>query len=231
MTIRVAIADDQALVRSGLTMILETQPDIAVVGEAGDGAEATALVRAHRPDLALMDIRMPGIDGLAATRTITADPELASTRVVMLTTYDLDEYLFNALRAGAAGFLLKGVGPEELIRAVREIAAGGSLLAPSATKRLIAEFVDSQSGTRPNREFAGRIERLTPRELEVLELMAQGLSNSEIAEALIVGDNTVKSHVSHILDKLDARDRVQAVIVAYQAGIAQHSSEPEAQRP
>lgn len=231
MTISVIIADDQALVRSGLAMILQTQPDIDVVAQADDGADAITLTRAHRPDIALMDIRMPGIDGLAATRTITTDPALAATKVVMLTTYDLDEYLFSALRAGAAGFLLKGVSPEELIRAVREIAAGGSLLAPSATRRLIAEFVDSQSDNHANHASRRQIERLTPRERDVLDLMAQGLSNSEIAEVLIVGDNTIKTHVSHILDKLDARDRVQAVIVAHQAGIAHRNHQRKSQSP
>jgi DNA-binding NarL/FixJ family response regulator len=219
MTIRVVIADDQALVRSGLAMILRTQADIEVVGEAHDGAAVIELIRARRPDIALMDIRMPGLDGLAATRVITADPALAGTRVVMLTTYDLDEYLFNALRAGAAGFLLKGIPPEELLRAVREVTAGGCLLDPTATKRLITHFLESQADEE-DRTARQRVERLTPREVEVLELMAQGRSNSEIAEALIVGDNTVKTHVSHILQKLDARDRVQAVITAYQAGIA-----------
>jgi DNA-binding NarL/FixJ family response regulator len=219
MTISVIIADDQTLIRSGLAMILQTQPDIHVAGQAGDGAAAVDLVRAHQPDIVLMDIRMPGVDGLSATRAITADPALAATRIVMLTTYDLDEYLFAALHAGAAGFLLKGVTPEELVRSIREIAAGGCLLAPSATKRLIAEFVDTRQPSPADQRSRRRVDTLTPRELEVLGLMSRGLSNSEIADRLIVGENTIKTHVGHILDKLGARDRVQAVIIAYQAGL------------
>jgi DNA-binding NarL/FixJ family response regulator len=224
MSIRVVIADDQALVRSGLAMILETQPDIEVAGQAADGAAAISLVRACRPDIVLMDIRMPGVDGLAATTAITGDSALAATKIVILTTYDLDEYLFAALRAGAAGFLLKGVAPEELIRSLREIAAGGCLLAPSATRRLIDEFVESHHASPADGPALRRVASLTPRELEVLGLMSRGLSNTEIAEALIVGENTVKTHVGHILDKLDARDRVQAVIVAYQAGVVDRNS-------
>jgi len=219
-TISVVVADDQTLVRSGLAMILESQPDLKVVGLAADGNAAIEVVRAERPDVVLMDIRMPGVDGLAATRILVADHTLAATRIVILTTYDLDEYLFGALQAGAAGFLLKGAAPEELIRAVREVAAGGCLLAPSATRRLIAEFVDRRRSGGSDPETRQRIESLTPREREVLGLMSRGLSNSEIAENLIVGDNTVKTHVGHILDKLAARDRVQAVIIAYQTGIA-----------
>jgi DNA-binding NarL/FixJ family response regulator len=218
MTIRVVIADDQNLVRSGLRMILATQPDIDVVAEAEDGGEAVQLVRTLRPDIVLMDIRMPGTDGLTATRTIVGDPAAAATRVVMLTTYDLDEYLFDALQAGAAGFLLKGVSPEDLLRGIREIAAGECLLAPSATRRLIAEFVDSHR-TPPDESARRRVDTLTRRELEVLAQMARGLSNSEIAGELIIGENTIKTHVSHILGKLAARDRLQAVIIAYQAGV------------
>ncbi|MFI5041802.1 MAG: response regulator [Acidimicrobiales bacterium] len=221
MTIRVVIADDQNLVRSGLRMILATQPDIAVVAEAQDGHEAVRLVRTLRPDVVLMDIRMPGTDGLAATRAIAGDPATAATKVVMLTTYDLDEYLFGALQAGAAGFLLKGVSPEDLIRGVREVAAGECLLAPSATRRLIAEFVDSRPAGPADDSARRRVDTLTPRELEVLGLMARGLSNSEIADELIVGENTVKTHVSHVLSKLGARDRIQAVILAYQAALTE----------
>jgi DNA-binding NarL/FixJ family response regulator len=220
VTIRVVIADDHTLVRSGLATILTTQADIEVVGEAQNGAGAVDLVRRLRPDIVLMDIRMPGSDGLSATRAITGDPVVAGTRVVILTTYDLDEYLFEALQAGAAGFLLKGVSPEDLIRGIREVAAGEGLLAPSATRRLITEFVDSTRAGPPDDAAAKRIKALTPREFEVLLLMAQGLSNAEIAERLIVGENTVKTHVSHVLDKLAARDRVQAVILAYQAGVS-----------
>jgi len=224
MTIRVVIADDQNLVRSGVRMILATQSDIEVVAEARDGGEAVELVRGLRPDIVLMDIRMPGTDGLAATRTIVGDPVSADSRVVVLTTYDLDEYLFEALQAGAAGFLLKDGSPEDLIRGVREVAAGECLLAPSATRRLITEFVDSRPGLPADGVAERQVRTLTPRELEVLRLMALGLSNSEIAEQLIVGENTVKTHVSHVLGKLHARDRVQAVIVAYQAGLSDPKS-------
>ena len=219
MTIRVVIADDQNLIRSGLRMILDTQPDIEVVGEAEDGAGAVELVRCLQPDIALMDIRMPGVDGLAATRSIAGDPVTSQTKVVMLTTYDLDEYLFDALQAGAAGFLLKAVSPEDLIRGVRDVAAGECLLAPSATRRLITEFVASHP-TAPTHDSAQtRVGTLTPRELEVLGWMAVGLSNSEIAGELIVGENTIKTHVGHVLNKLGARDRIQAIILAYQAGV------------
>jgi len=221
MTTRIVIADDQNLVRSGLRMILATQPDIDVVGEAQDGDEAVELVRTLRPDVVLMDIRMPGTDGLAATRSIANDPANAATRVVILTTYDLDEYLFEALQAGAAGFLLKGGSPEDLIRAVHEVAAGECLLAPSATRRLIAEYVDSRRNGSSDDSAHRQIDTLTPRELEVLILMARGLSNSEIADELIVGQNTIKTHVSHVLTKLAARDRVQAILLAYQAGLTE----------
>jgi DNA-binding NarL/FixJ family response regulator len=221
MTIRVVIADDQNLVRSGLRMILATQSDIDVVGEAQDGNEAVELVRTLRPDVVLMDVRMPRADGLAATRSIANDPATAATRVLILTTYDLDEYLFETLQAGAAGFLLKGVSPEDLIRAIHEVAAGECLLAPSPTRRLIAEFVDSRR-TGPSADSARRqIDRLTTRELEVLALMARGLSNSEIADELIVGENTITTHVRHVLNKLGARDRVQAVILSYQASVTE----------
>jgi DNA-binding NarL/FixJ family response regulator len=227
VTIRVVIADDQALVRSGLAMILETDPGIEVVGEAHDGTSAVAAVERFRPDVALLDIRMPGTDGLTAAAAIAANPKTSACRVVMLTTYDLDEYLFEALHAGAAGFLLKGVSPEELIRGIRQVAGGECLLAPSATRRLIAEFVDSrrihQSPEPARRLLAG----LTPRELDVLTLMARGHSNSEIATELIVGENTVKTHVGHVLTKLGARDRVQAVIIAYEAGLTGVRHPPE----
>ena len=226
MTVRVVIADDQSLVRSGLALILGTQPDLEVVGEAGNGDEAIDLVGRLRPDVVLMDIRMPGTDGLAATRTLTGDPRTARTRVVMLTTYDLDEYLFEALQAGAAGFLLKGVSPEELVQGIRVVASGESLLAPSATRRLIAAFVDRGPDAPPDVEDSRRVGSLTPRELEVLTLMARGRSNAEVADELLVGENTVKTHVSHVLDKLGARDRVQAVIMAYRAGVTDPRSRP-----
>jgi DNA-binding NarL/FixJ family response regulator len=230
VTIRVVIADDQALVRSGLAMILDTQPDISVVAQAHDGATALHEARSHRPDIVLMDIRMPLVDGLTATKAITADPTLAQTKIVILTTYDLDEYLFSALRAGAAGFLLKGVTPEGLIRAVREIAAGGCLLSPDPTRRLIAEFVGTPPKPSYDIEAQRRIDTLTPRETEVLALMAGGLTNGEIATTLVIGENTTKTHVGHILDKLHARDRVQAVIIAYQAGVAGRGVSMRAQR-
>jgi DNA-binding NarL/FixJ family response regulator len=210
--------DDQTLVRSGLAMILASQPDFEVVAEAQDGAGAVDLARNLQPDIVLMDIRMPGVDGLSAARTIAGDPLLAATRVVMLTTYDLDEYLFEALQAGAAGFLLKGMSPEDLVRGIREVAAGEGLLAPSATRRLITEFVHSRRTSPSDERARNRVEALTPRDQEVLASIARG-SNAEIAEELIVGNNTVKTHVGHVLDKLAARDRVQAVIPAYQAGI------------
>ena len=220
MTIRVVIADDQALVRSGLAMILATDPDIEVVGQAHDGAGAVAEVERLRPDVVLMDIRMPGTDGLAAAAAVASNPTTSACRVVMLTTYDLDEYLFGALQAGAAGFLLKGVSPEELIKGVRQVAGGDCLLAPSATRRLINEFVGSRRTDLQSEPTQHLLDSLTPREIEVLTLVARGLSNSEIAEELIVGENTVKTHVGHLLAKLNARDRVQAVIIAYQAGLA-----------
>jgi DNA-binding NarL/FixJ family response regulator len=229
VTIRAVIADDQSLVRSGLAMILDTQPDITVVAQADDGVAALHEARSHRPDIVLMDIRMPGVDGLTATKAITADPALAKTKIVILTTYDLDEYLFSALRAGAAGFLLKGVTPEELIRAVREIAAGGCLLGPSPTRRLIAEFVGIPPKSACDIDAQRRINTLTPRETEVLTLMAGGLTNGEIATTLVIGENTAKTHVGHILDKLHARDRVQAVIIAYQAGLADRGLSTPAQ--
>jgi DNA-binding NarL/FixJ family response regulator len=220
VTIRIVIADDQTLVRSGLAMILETDPEFEVVGEAHDGTSAVAAVERLRPDVALLDIRMPGADGLSAAAAIAANPKTSACRVVILTTYDLDEYLFKALHAGAAGFLLKGVSPEELIRGIHQVAGGDYLLAPSATRRLIAEFVESRPMDQCPEPARRRLRDLTPRELDVLTLMARGHSNSEIATELIVGENTVKTHVGHILTKLGARDRVQAVIIAYEADLA-----------
>jgi DNA-binding NarL/FixJ family response regulator len=219
MTIRIVVADDQNLVRSGLRMILTTQPDFEVLAEARDGDEAVEAVRRLRPDIVLMDIRMPGSDGLTATRILAEDPDTAATKIIVLTTYDLDEYLFEALQAGATGFLLKGIAPEDLIRGVRDVAAGECLLAPSATRRLIGQFVDARHTVSADGSAQRRVDCLTPRELEVLRLMASGLSNSEIADGLIVGENTVKTHVGHVLNKLGARDRIQAVILAYQAGV------------
>jgi len=211
VSIRVGIVDDQALVRSGLRMIVESQPDLAVVAEAGDGDEAVRVVRAERPDVVLMDVRMPRMDGIEATRQISA-----ATRVVILTTYELDEYVFDALAAGASAFLLKASPPEELLRAIRVVAAGDALLAPSVTKRLIEQFAH-----RPERAARGakRLEELTSRELDVLKEVARGHTNAEIAANLHVAETTVKTHVAHVLDKLQLRDRVQAVILAYEAGV------------
>ncbi len=212
MSIRVGIVDDQALVRSGLRMIVESQPDMSVVAEAGDGEEAVRVVRTERPDVVLMDVRMPRMDGIEATRQISA-----ATRVVILTTYELDEYVFDALAAGASAFLLKASPPEDLLRAIRVVASGDALLAPSVTKRLIEQFAH-----RPERAARGakRLEELTSRELDVLKQVARGHTNAEIAVNLHVAETTVKTHVAHVLDKLQLRDRVQAVILAYEAGLA-----------
>jgi DNA-binding NarL/FixJ family response regulator len=218
MTIRVVVADDQALVRSGFTMLLSGEPDFAVVGEAGNGAEAVALAASAHPDVILMDVRMPVMDGLEATRRITRDEALASTRVVILTTFDLDEYVHEALRAGASGFLLKDTMPVDLLNAVRVVAAGDALIAPRITRRLIEEFA-----RRPEPAAAAAasetLGQLTEREREVLALVARGHSNTEIAAALFVSYATVKTHVSHLLMKLDARDRAQLVMVAYETGV------------
>ena len=207
------IVDDQALVRAGFRMILEAQPDLEVVGEAGDGSAAIDAVRTLRPDVVLMDIRMPGVDGIEATRRLTEAG--AQSRIVILTTYDLDEYVFDALAAGASGFLLKHVPPEELVRGVRVAASGEALLAPSITKRLIEEFARQRTPMRAGTD----LKTLTDRELEVLRLLGRGLSNPEIARELQVGEATVKTHVAHVLDKLELRDRVQAVILAYEIGL------------
>ena len=214
MAIRVLIVDDQALVRAGFRMILEAQPDLEVVGEVGDGSAAIDAVRTLRPDVVLMDIRMPGVDGIEATRRLSEAG--ASARIVILTTYDLDEYVFDALAAGASGFLLKHVPPEELVRGVRAAASGEALLAPSITKRLIEEFAKQRA---PVRASGTDLKTLTDRELEVLKLLGRGLSNPEIAKELQVGEATVKTHVAHVLDKLELRDRVQAVILAYEIGL------------
>jgi DNA-binding NarL/FixJ family response regulator len=214
--IRVAVADDQALVRSGFAVLLRSAGDIEVVGEAANGREAVELTRAHRPDVVLMDIRMPEMDGLEATAVIAAEhPE---TRVLILTTFDLDEYVFQALRAGASGFLLKDTRPEELLAAVRVLSEGEALLAPRITRRLIEQFVSQPVTTpaKPNRA----LESLTERELEVLGTVARGLSNAEIAAELFMSHATAKTHVSRLLTKLDARDRAQLVMIAYEVGVA-----------
>jgi DNA-binding NarL/FixJ family response regulator len=215
--ISVLIADDQALVRAGFRAILETEPDLTVTGVANDGYDAVDIFRRRKPDVVLMDIRMPGLDGLEATRRILAEAATAQHHVaiLMLTTFDLSEYVYGALRAGASGFLLKDVPPEQLIAAVRIVAAGDALIAPAITKRLIAQFARSAPPLTPDSNLA----ELTPRELEVLTLIARGLSNAEIAAELIVSDATVKTHVTRLLGKLDLRDRVQAVVFAYETGL------------
>lgn len=211
--IRVLLVDDQAMVRTGLGMVLEAEPDISVIAEAEDGAAAVRAAKLERPDVVLMDVRMPEMDGIRATERITA--ELPEIRVIVLTTFDLDDYVYGALRAGASGFLLKDAPPDDLVAAIRIVADGDALIAPSVTRRLIAEFAG-----RPERpERSGDLDVLTDRELEVFEQMARGLSNAEIAEQLFVSETTVKTHVSHIFTKLDLRDRVQAVVVAYETGL------------
>jgi DNA-binding NarL/FixJ family response regulator len=216
MTIRVLIADDQALVRDGFGMILDAQEDIEVVGEAEDGGRAVDLARELRPDVVLMDIRMPGVDGIEATRRLVAGGD--APRVLMLTTFDGDEYVYEAMKAGASGFLLKDVRRDELVGAVRVVAAGDAMLAPALTRRLIEDFVRRP---RPGAAPGGPIADLTEREREVLRLMARGLSNAEIAAELVVSEATVKTHVARILAKLGLRDRIQAVVLAYESGFVQ----------
>ena len=218
MTIRVVVADDQALVRKAFVVLLSSESDIEVAGEAANGAEALALAASERPDVMLMDIRMPVMDGLEATRMITADESLSDTRVLILTTFDLDEYVHEALRAGASGFLLKDTLPNDLINAVRIVADGDALIAPKITRRLIEEFARRpQPGSAPANSAA--LEQLTDREREVLELVAKGQSNAEIAATLFVSHATVKTHVSRLLMKLAARDRAQLVMLAYETGV------------
>jgi len=215
MTVRVLLADDEALVRAGLRMILEAEPGIEVVGEAIDGVDAVAMCRELRPDVALVDIRMPRLDGIQAARRIAADPEL-STAVVMLTTFDADEHVVEALRAGATGFLLKSMPREQLVTAVRTAVSGDSLLAPSLLRRLLDDFVRRSGSTTATVPGIGE---LTAREEEVLRLVSRGLSNAEIADELVLGEGTVKTHVAHVLAKLGVRDRVQAVVAAYESGL------------
>jgi len=218
--IRVLIADDQALVRGGFRVILESQPDIEVVDEAGDGVEAVALARELRPDVVLLDIRMPNLDGIEATRRLAADPD--PPRILVLTTFDGDAYVYEAMKAGASGFLLKDLRPEDLARAVRTVAAGETLLAEPVTRRLIERFV-----LRPQPEERTELAELTSREREVLELIARGSSNAEIGTALFLTEATVKTHVTHVLRKLGLRDRVQAVIYAYEAGLVEPGAAKE----
>jgi DNA-binding NarL/FixJ family response regulator len=213
-TIGVLIADDQVLVRAGFRMIIETDPRLRVVSEAGDGAQAVEASLSFHPDVVLMDIRMPVLDGLEATRRIVSGPD--APRVVILTTYDLDEYVFDALLAGASGFLLKDVAPESLIAGIHTVASGDSLLSPSVTRRLIEAFVTDHR--RPHRTPAGLAD-LTGRELEIFRLVASGLSNAEMAAELYLSTTTIKTHVARVLDKLQVRDRIQAVVLAYESGI------------
>jgi DNA-binding NarL/FixJ family response regulator len=216
--IRILLVDDQALVRAGFRMILDAEPEMEVIGEAADGREAIDQVRALRPDVVLMDIRMPELDGLEAARRILAgEPEEGAPKILMLTTFDLDEYVYQALRAGASGFLLKDTPPEQLVSAIHVIADGEALLSPSVTRRVISEFVKG-AGPKPQAQFP-RLQDLTARELEVMKAIARGLSNAEIAKSLFVSETTVKTHVARILMKLGLRDRVQAVVLAYEAGV------------
>ena len=218
--IRVLLADDQPLVRTGLRMILSAEPDLEIVGEASDGVEAIALCARARPDVVLMDVRMPGVDGIEATRAITTRQDPAP-RVLVLTTFDLDDVVYDALRAGASGFLLKDASEDRLTTAIRVISDGGSLFAPSVTRRLIEEFARrDHPGPLPS------LDALTERELDVLRQVARGLSNTEIATTLFVTENTVKTHIAHVLRKLEVRDRVQAVVFAYESGLIIPSAEP-----
>jgi len=212
--IRVLLVDDQRLVRSGFRMILGVERDLEVVGEAGDGAEAVEAARELRPDVVLMDVRMPNVDGLEATRQLV-DGSPEAPRVLVLTTFDLDEYVYEALRAGASGFLLKDAPEEQLVAGIRIVADGGALFAPAVTRRLIEEFAQQRAPVSP----PPSLDELTARELEVLKLLARGLSNGEIAAVLVVSDHTVKTHVARVLSKLDLRDRTQAVIAAYECGL------------
>jgi DNA-binding NarL/FixJ family response regulator len=213
--IRIVVVDDQALVRMGLRTLLESEPDIVLVGEASDGAEGVAVISAEHPDVVLMDIRMPTMDGLEALRGVTDDPRLAAVKVVMLTTFELDEYVFEALRAGASGFVLKDADPSELLAAVRVVADGGSLLSPSVTRRVIAEFTATKASGPPHPDLG----QLTDREREIVGWVATGRSNDEIAAELVVSPATVRTHVSRAMVKLQARDRAQLVVFAIQSGL------------
>ncbi|MEA2479041.1 MAG: hypothetical protein QOJ07_963 [Thermoleophilaceae bacterium] len=216
MNVRILIADDQALVRAGFRMILEAEPEIEVIGEASDGREAVTMTRELQPDVVLMDIRMPELDGLEATRQVLADQGEDGPRVLMLTTFDLNEYVYEALRAGASGFLLKDVPAEQLVAGIQIVARGEALLAPSITRRLIEEFAKAKPADSPP---PPSLDELTPRELDVFRLVARGMSNAEIAAELIVSETTVKTHVARMLMKLGVRDRVQAVVRAYESGL------------
>ena len=217
MSIRILIADDQALVRAGFKMILDAEGDLDVVGEARDGAQAITMAAELQPDVVLMDIRMPEVDGIEATRRVITEAGERPVRVLMLTTFDLNEYVYEALRAGASGFLLKDVPPEQLVAGIRVVAEGEALLAPSITRRLIQEFATAAPA--PSEPPPG-LDELTPREVEVFKLVSRGLSNAEIAAELVVSETTVKTHVARVLMKLGLRDRVQAVVLAYESGVA-----------
>jgi DNA-binding NarL/FixJ family response regulator len=221
MTIRVLLADDQALVRSGFRMILDERPDLEVVGEAEDGREAIELARSLRPDVILMDVRMPNVDGVEATRRLVESG--SDARILILTTFDLDEYVYAAIRAGASGFLLKDVRPSELVDAIRVVAAGDALLAPSVTRRLLDRFAETLPGDKQPRALPS-IESLTEREREVLTLRARGLANAELAEQLFLSETTVKTHVSSVFRQLHLRDRAQAVVLAYELGLVRPGS-------
>jgi DNA-binding NarL/FixJ family response regulator len=221
--IRVGVADDQELVRAGFVAVLSTQPDLTVVGEAATGRDAVSLVRAHQPDVILMDVRMPDLDGIAATSEICRDPRL-TTRVLVLTTFDLDEYVLAALRAGASGFLLKDTPRHTLYDAIRIVAAGEALLAPTVTRRLIERHL---SMAEPPADVLARVDRISAREREVLVQMARGLSNSEIARALHLGEATVRTHVGHVFAKTGVRDRAQAVVLAYESGLVRPGAGPD----
>ena len=223
MTIRVAVADDQAIIRSGLRVQISLAPDLEFVGEASNGEQAVAVARQQRPDVLLMDVRMPVLDGIDATRRIAREEATQAVRVIVLTTFDLDDYVYRALRAGASGFLLKDTSPEQLLAAIRVVADGGALLDPQVTRRLIAEFAARPTPTTPTRRIA---ELLTAREIEVLGLVGHGLTNTEIAERLVISIFTAKTHVSRILTKLGLRDRSQLVIAAYEYGLVVPGSNP-----
>ena len=217
MGISVLIVDDQAMVRAGFRMLLEAEPDVQVIGEAEDGAVAVTAVRSLKPDVVLMDIQMPFMDGLEATRHIISEQSKVPTRVLILTTFERDEYIFESLRSGASGFILKNAPPEDLVKAIRVVAEGDALLAPSVTRRIIAEFAKKPM----TKTYEEEMKRLTEREIEVLHLVARGKTNEEIAVELVIGEATVKTHVSNVLTKLDLRDRVQAVVFAYESGLVQ----------
>lgn len=221
MTVRVLLVDDQALLRQAFRTLLETADDITVVGEAGDGREAVRLTRELRPDVVVMDIRMPDQDGLAATAEICADPELRDSRILVLTTYETDEYVAQALRAGASGFIGKGIDAEDLLEAVRTIADGETLLSPAATRSLVSRFLATPNDEPP---LTDQLDVLTPREREIVALVATGLSNQEIAEQMVVSPYTVRAHVQRAMTKLHARDRAQLVVIAYRTGLAPSSS-------